>query len=295
MSGEFLAILAALAYGLAGVSIVRGKATARGDNGVFLSVVLTAILSWFLWLGWGTVKLAELANPDGFTAIAIFALAGIFSNVLGRQSMYRATEHIGAVQAGLLRRLTPLFALPCAFLILNELPGSPTLLGGALILIGVLVYMRFPSATGTSGSRAGLILGTLSPLAYALAYTFRGLGLDQMPDAAFGSCVGAVVAAGWFLAVVVIRKGVQCGWHFITVDRSARHIQTALALTTGQLLQFFALKTTTVVSVSVLGTLEVLFSALIILLFTKCEPIAIKRLLIASLLAMIGTALVVQE
>lgn len=295
MSGEFLAILAALAYGLAGVSIVRGKAAARGDNGVFLSVVLTAILSCFLWLGWGTVKLAELLNPDGFTAIAIFALAGIFSNVLGRQSMYRATEHIGAVQAGLLRRLTPLFALPCAFLILNELPGSPTLLGGALILVGVLVYMRFPSATGTSGLRAGLILGTLSPLAYALAYTFRGLGLDQMPDAAFGSCVGAVVAAAWFLAIIVIRKGFQSGWHFITVDRSARHLQTALALTTGQLLQFFALKTTTVVSVSVLGTLEVLFSALIILLFTKCEPIAIKRLLIASLLAMVGTALVVQE
>lgn len=295
MSGEFLAILAALAYGLAGVSIVRGKATARGDNGVFLSVVLTAFLSWFLWLGSGTVKLAELANPDAFTAIAIFALAGIFSNVLGRQSMYRATEHIGAVQAGLLRRLTPLFALPCAFLILNELPGSPTLLGGALILVGVLVYMRFPTATGTSGSRAGLILGTLSPLAYALAYTFRGLGLDQMPDAAFGPCVGAMVAAGWLLAVIVIRKGFQDGWHFITVDHSARHIQTALALTTGQLLQFFALKTTTVVSVSVLGTLEVLFSALIILLFTKCEPIAIKRLLIASLLAMIGTALVVQD
>ena len=42
MPGEVLALLAALAYGAAGLSIVMGKAGARGDNGVFLSVLVTA-------------------------------------------------------------------------------------------------------------------------------------------------------------------------------------------------------------------------------------------------------------
>ena len=39
MTGEAFAVLAALAYGVAGVAIVQGRPMARGDNGVFLSVL----------------------------------------------------------------------------------------------------------------------------------------------------------------------------------------------------------------------------------------------------------------
>lgn len=291
MTGQTLAVLAALAYGLAGVLIVRGKATARGDNGLFLSVILTACLSCTLWLGGGTLSLADLLSADGYGALAIFALAGLLANGLGRQSMYRATERVGAVLTGLLRRLIPLFAIPCAFLMLNEKPDMATLSGGALVLGGVLIYMRLPQAGAASGAMAGVVLGVLSALAYALAYTFRSLGLETVPDAALGAFVGASVGAVSLLTFAVVGKGMQGGWHFLTVDRGGRHWLTALAISMGQLLQFFALKTASVVSVAVLGTLEVLFSAFIILLFTRCEAIAMTRLLIASLLAMVGTAL----
>lgn len=291
MTGEALAVLAALAYGIAGVSIARGKSTALGDNGVFLSVVLTAMLSWALWIGWGTRSVSDLLTKDSARALAIFALAGVFANVLGRQSMYRATEQIGAVRASLLRRLTPLFALPCAFLLLREVPGVPTYLGAALVLAGVLLYMRRPAGTALGFPMAGLMWGILSALAYALAYTLRSLGLRFEPDAALGTCVGAMVGAAWFLISAMIRKGPRRGWRFLTVDRSPRHWQTALALSAGQLLQFFALKSATVVSVAVLGTLEVLFAALLVLGITKSEPVVMKRLILASCLAMIGTGL----
>ncbi|MEY8840550.1 EamA family transporter [Cribrihabitans sp. XS_ASV171] len=295
MIGEALAVLAALAYGLAGVLIVRGKDSAQGDNGVFLSVVMTAVMSGMLWLGRGSVTVDEIATSGGLRAMGIFAMAGIMANVFGRQSMYRATERIGAVRAGLLRRLTPLFALPCAFVILGEVPDPATLLGAGIVLAGVLVYMRKPAgaAPATPGAGLGLMLGILSALAYALAYSFRGLGLETMPDAAFGTCVGALVGAAWGLATALIGKGARDGWRFITIDRGPRHLQAALALTTGQLLQFFALKHATVLSVSVLGTLEVLFSALFVGLVTRTEPIAILRLVFAVLLAMTGTALLV--
>jgi len=294
MSGELLAVFAALAYGVAGVSIVQSKATARGDNGVFLSVVLTALLSCALWLGWGTVEVAALATPAGRIGLAVFALAGVFSNVLGRQSMYRATERIGAVRAGLLRRLTPLFALPCAFLVLGEVPGGLTLAGGGLVLAGVLFYMRPSTGTVAAAPAAGLLLGILSPLAYALAYTLRGLGLDFAPDAALGTCVGALVGGVWVLGAAVLRKGLGRGVSFVTVDRGAGHWLTALALSAGQLLQFFALKAAPVVSVAMLGTLEVVFSALIVVGVTRGETVAITRLVIAALLAMAGTALLFQ-
>lgn len=295
MTGQTLAVLAALAYGLAGVFIVRGKATARGDNGVFLSVILTAGLSCILWLGWGKVALSDLLASDGLSALAIFALAGLLANGLGRQSMYRATEKVGAVLTGLLRRLIPLFAIPCAFLILDERPDLATLSGGGLVLVGVLVYMRLPAARAASGATAGLVLGTFSALAYALAYTLRSLGLETVPDAALGAFVGALVGAASLLAFAVIGKGAHGGMRFLTVDHGIRHWLTALTLSLGQLLQFFALKTASVVSVAVLGTLEVLFSALIILLFTRCETVAMTRLLIASLFAMAGTALLFLE
>lgn len=45
MTGEGFALLAALGYGLASVTIIKGKAAAQGDNGVFLSVVVTAVVS----------------------------------------------------------------------------------------------------------------------------------------------------------------------------------------------------------------------------------------------------------
>ncbi|WP_353344328.1 DMT family transporter [Aquicoccus sp. SU-CL01552] len=294
MSGELLAVFAALAYGVAGVSIVQSKATARGDNGVFLSVVLTALLSCALWLGWGTVEIAALLTPSAGMGLAIFALAGVASNVIGRQSMYRATERIGAVRAGLLRRLTPLFSLPCAFLVLGEVPGLPTLAGGGLVLAGVLFYMRPSPGTVTAAPAAGLLLGILSPLAYALAYTLRGLGLDFAPDAALGTCIGALVGGAWVLGAAVLRRGLEGGLAFVTVDRRAGHWLTALALSAGQLLQFFALKAAPVVSVAMLGTLEVVFSALIILAVTRGETVAITRLVIAALLAMAGTALLFQ-
>ena len=56
MTGEEFALLAALSYGLAGVTIVKGKAMAQGDNSVFLSVVVTAVASGLLWLGRGQVR-----------------------------------------------------------------------------------------------------------------------------------------------------------------------------------------------------------------------------------------------
>ncbi|WP_163849154.1 EamA family transporter [Pseudooceanicola aestuarii] len=291
MTGEGLAVLAALAYGLAGVLITRSRGMARGDNGVFLSVAMTALIACGLWSVAGPLPLAALLRPGGLTGLAIFALAGLCANVVGRQTMFRATEGIGAVPTGLLRRLTPVLALPLAALFLHQLPNPATLLGGALVLGGVLAYMRRPAQSGARMSRSGLAMGLLSPLAYAVAYTLRSLGLDHVADAALGTFVGAMAGGLWMLGAAILRRGAGPGWRDLTRDVGPRHLQTALALSVGQILQFQALRSASVLSVAVLGTLEVLFSALIIVLFTRDEAIALPRLLAVSVLAMIGTAL----
>ena len=59
------------------------------------------------------------------------------------------------------------------------------------------------------------------------------------------------------------------------------------------MLQFFALKFTSVATVAILGSLEVLFSAALVLIVNRCEAVEIKRLLLASAFAALGTTLLV--
>ena len=293
MPGEFYALLAAVAYGIAGVTISKGKITARGDNGVFLSVVVTATLTFALWLGWGRVSLADLQTPDALLPLAIFAVAGVFSTVLGRVTMYRATEQLGAVSASFLRRLAPVFALPFAFLMLSELPDAAAFLGSALVLVSAGVYMWQPTASLMAASRAGLVLGVASAAFYAAAYALRAYGLDHLPDAAFGTFIGALVGCFWFLGAAVLGNRRKTRLRRLVADRGPWHWLTAVALSTGQTMQFFALKSAPVVSVATIGALEVFFSAALIAVLYGRNHLAVGRLLAAGSLAALGTALLV--
>lgn len=291
MTGEVYALLAAAAYGIGGVTIVRSKAVARGDNGVFLSILTTAALTWALWYGWGEVPARILKAPESQQALVVFVLAGMFSTVLGRVTMYRATERIGAVRASLLRRLTPVIALLCAFVLLAEVPDTKTIIGGAIILAGVRCYWQRPRRRTGPGFDPGLLLGIGSASFYALAYTLRSLGLDTLPDAALGTFIGAVAGGLCLLVATVVRRGPGAGIGHLLRDHGRWHWATALALSVGQILQFFALKSAPVSIVAVLGTLEVFFSAALVMVFANSEPIARKRLAIAATTAAAGTTI----
>lgn len=289
MIGEALALLGAGAYGLAGLAILRGQATARGDNGVFLSVVVTVALSFLLWLVAGRVPLRAVLAGGALPSLGFFALAGLASIVLGRMTMYRATVALGAVRASLLRRLTPVFAILFAYALMGEVPRASTLVGGAAILGGVLIYL----APATGGARSlrlpprGLVIGAASALFYALSYILRRMGLDGLPDAALGTCLGALTGCGWMLSTALWSgRGVRA----LALDRGPAHWLAAGALSVGQILQFFALQSASVAAVAILGALEVVFTALLILLFQPSEPVARGRFLLAAALAMAGTA-----
>ncbi len=293
MHGEVYALFAAMAYGIAGVTILKGKETARGDNGVFLSVVLTAALTFALWLGWGRVSVAQLRTPDALLPLAIFAVAGLFSTVLGRVTMYRATEKIGAISASFLRRLAPVFALPFAFLLVSEMPTALAFLGAVLVLGSAGLYLWQPAALPVATDRVGLMLGVGSAAFYAAAYTLRSYGLDHLPDAAFGTFVGALVGCLWFLGAALLGSQPKARLHRLLIDRGCWHWMTAVALSAGQTLQFFALKSAPVVTVTTIGALEVFFSAALIAVLFGRTTLRIGRLLAAGILAAIGAALLV--
>ena len=50
MPGEVFVLLSALFYGAASVAIVQGHGAKGPDNGLLLSVILTAVISGLIWL-----------------------------------------------------------------------------------------------------------------------------------------------------------------------------------------------------------------------------------------------------
>ncbi|PWJ16965.1 EamA family transporter [Jannaschia seohaensis] len=278
--GVALALLAAAFYGLAGVAIQRGRATACGDNGVFLSVLATLGLSAGAWAVAGTARLSALDAA----ALWAFGLAGVASVILGRVTMFRATEALGPVTAGLLRRLTPIFAIPVAVVLLAEWPSPAALAGGGLILAGVALHLGAPGPL----RGAGLLLGVASAGFYALAYGLRALGLGAVQDAALGTAVGALVGLVWF--PLAAWRADRLG--SLLVDRGPWHVTAALALAAGQLTHFAALAHAPVATVAMLGALDVLVAAIILRLISGAAPARPGRLIAATALAAIGTALI---
>lgn len=301
MIGEILALASAAFYGFAGFSIARSSPTARGDNGVFLSVCVTAVLSLVLWLGWGTRDMPMLAQMPGdafWSGIGWFALSGVFATILGRTFMYRSTAHSGAVVAGLYRRLIPLFAIPCAYLLLDETPGSAVLAGGLVIMVGVFGYLlpaaRMRAGDAQSAWRHLDRFGLASALCYALAYTARKIGLADMPDPLLGTFIGALVGIIWLVVPAAMQTTRKQAFRFLLHDRTIWHWASALALGLGQTLQFFALHHADVAVVAILGALDVLFAAVLAGLLFRSEAIALHRLIWSLLLTVLGTFILFQ-
>ena len=290
MTGEIFALLSAGFYGIAGVAIAEGRATARGDNGVFLSVLFTALLTLAVWVCFAAPARPELYSRDGLKGVVLFVLSGVFATALGRNLMYRSTELLGAVSAGLLRRLVPVLSVPSAMLILGEAPDVWVLLGGALILFGVFFYLDPGFGEMRSLAGKGLMFGVGSATCYALAYSQRRLGLEFCPDPVLGTFIGAVAAAAWILFL---------SWHGGKLDRLLRdigpwHWAAAAALSLGQLLQFFALQAASVPRVAAIGSLDVFFSAVLAGWVLRSERIRTGRLLAAATAAMIGTIIILK-
>lgn len=283
IAGELLALVSALFYGVGGVAIARGRAGATGDNGVFLSVAVTAGATFAIWTMRGSA-----ADVSSLRGLALFALAGFFSTVLGRHTMYRATERIGAVTASLFRRLIPVFSIPVSLLLLSEAPDAKALAGGAAILLGVFVYAR-PGGGGRLALNGGVLLAIASAFVYAASYGFRRLGLEEIPDPVFGAFVGALVGLIWLPAQAMARRAPGAALRGLFADRGPWQWLAALSFTLGQTVQFFALQFASVPRVAAIGSLEVFFSAALAAWVFRTETLPLARFALAGGLAAFGT------
>lgn len=300
MLGEALSLLSAASFGLAGAAIAKGAPDARGDNGAFLSIVLTMTFAAVLWIAAGpNLELAE--SGDALVAgVGFFVASGMLATVLGRLTNFKTVALAGAIRASLLRRLIPVFSTLLAVLLLGERYAVMTVIGMGLILasIGLTMKEKAPAAFGkfetlsASTIRAGAIFGVICAFCYALAYIARKAAMEYVPDAAFGAMVGAVTGIVWYVFAAPFSAYFRNSLAGLIRDPGPWQWVAAASLSLGQVLLFFALKYTEVAVVAIIGTTEVFVGAYLAAYVFRTEPPPGRYLVAATILATIGVVLV---
>lgn len=135
--GDALALLAALV--ISGYYVLGRHLRATKD---LLPYVLVVFALAAVWLG---LAVAAARVPlGGYDATTWAALAGlaIVPTLIGHSAMNYALRYLRAYEVNIAILGEPIGATLWAALLLAELPGPATLVGGALILGGILLTMR---------------------------------------------------------------------------------------------------------------------------------------------------------
>lgn len=302
MIGELFAGLAALAFGISGAAVAKGALTGRGhgDNGAFLSVLVTFAFAFVLWLVLGSEGLLRPWDEGMWQGVALFLVAGLLSTVLGRLTMFSAVANAGVIAAGLLRRLTPLFASALAFLVLGEAISLTTAVGMAAVMLSILAVVarkgpasRNGAGTGAARPRLGQAMGALSAFSYACSFVVRKIAMTAVPDALLGTFVGAVAALGWYAAMALRPGRYRAAVLGLRRGTGRWQVLAAFSMSIGQVLQFLALHNADIAVVSIIGSLEVFVSAWLAAYVLRTERPPDRTTIVAACVATAGVALIV--
>ena len=298
--GEFYALLSAASFGVAGAAVAKGAPAAKGDNGVFLSVILTLMLSVFLWVFLG-LDFDAIDGAQAFlNGLLFFAAAGILATVFGRLTNYRSIALSGAIRSSLFRRLIPIFSTILAFTVLGERYSPLVLTGMILILasVAIVVLARRSSSKGNielftpNQVRLGLLFGAVSAFCYALAYIARKLAMVHLPDAALGAFIGALTGVVWYVFASPFSMRYRQSLTNVFADAGKWQWLAATGMSFGQVLLFFALISAPVAVVAIIGSLEMFVGAYLAAFLFKSEPVPGRNIVFATVIAATGTVLV---
>lgn len=283
------------------MAIARGARSGSGESGVFLSVVMTAVLSVVAWSVSGRpVGLAEPRNPV-WIAAGWFAVSGVLATVGGRTTLFKSIEYAGVVRASTTRRLMPFLALLLAWLILGE--GISPSAGAGMALIAAsfaFLYLENRQAIRTSadagvdsaGISRGLAFGILSAALYAASFIARKLGLEDVPNPFFGALVGSLVALLHYAGgCMVSNRFRSLVWRSFSRP-DPWQLVAAFCMSVGQISQFAAFLRTDVSRVAFINSVEVYLSAALAVLVFRTESLPSRPILVAMALATGGVVLI---
>ncbi|MEX2599493.1 MAG: EamA family transporter [Dehalococcoidia bacterium] len=227
MLGIALSLVSAFWFASSNVLIRRGVSVASPGQGIFVTVVLGAVLFLVFALATGQIFRAGELAP---IAYAWLAGAGISHFIVGRYGAYRSIQAMGANRLAPLQALSIPYSVGVAVLLLDEVVTPLMAVGITLIIVGpfVMVQRRRNSAnpataapaasapTPATGSRdftpklaEGYLWGAVSALGFGTSPLFIRAAIHDVPIGIFGGFVSYLAATALLLVLMSPLKRVQ--------------------------------------------------------------------------------------
>lgn len=319
--GEILALLAAFSFACANVMVKKGATSPKsGDNGVFLSILITFFISGGITLIRG---LFQGKTPYTAEGICWFLLAGLLTAFIGRTLLYASIEKLGSVRASAIKRSNPFFTVLIGVLFFQEplrlamFIGMMLIFGSFAILISEslaaarkakkepIVSSQFHGETAVLGETAqperraiislfnlGFLFGIVAALAYAIGYAVRKKGLMAIPDPYFGTMIGAFAGIAIFFILSLFHDHYRQSIRSTFSSFHPWQFGAGTATTLGQIFYFSALTYSGVSQVALIASMDVIFTLLLSAWIFKTREEITKTAVFASIIAMIGTGFI---
>jgi drug/metabolite transporter (DMT)-like permease len=299
--GEVVAILAAITYALSNVLVKKGTTASSQNNGAFLSLLQTVILSGLVW-----IIVIKVNGWPAFTTEGIlwFLLGGVLSAFFGRTFQYSSVQHLGSVRASAIKNLNPMFTVVLGILLLGEsvtlyfLIGVCMIFGSMYLVVSQSINQRKPSSNQNGDSKrsllnVGYLYGVLSALAYAIGFIVRKWGLESIPDPMFGVLLGGCVGMVVYAITAMFKKRYMYELKNTLTTFQPWLFYGGLAMSLGQILNFIAIFFIEVSRASLLVTTQSIFSILFSLFVFKTNEDLTKTTIICSIIMFLGAIFII--
>ncbi len=313
--GSIFALMAALGFSLSNVMIKKGTTKASKNNGAFVSILITALLSGIIFIIVGLSNGFPIINTKG---VSWFIIAGILTTFLGRTLLYNSIQYLGSIKATAIKRLNPFFAVILGVLLLSEPFTLSLFIGMTLIFgsFGILLYDNYQAnnlkssesetaasvdAEASSANKKiwknvnlkkiisfSYIYGILSAVCYAFGYVARKIGLAEIPEPFFGAMLGAGVGTILFVITALFRERYRVSVVATFTKLEIWLIFAGLFSSLGQIFYFLALSKIEVSRVALIASTEVIFTILLSMVFLRKVESYNRLVIFAALMGMAG-------
>lgn len=276
-----LALVSAIVAAGAAVLVRQGL---RGANVYGAYWVNLAVGTVCLWVAVLVRDPLEPLRPKG---IAWFVLAGLVGTAAGRLLRFMSIDKVGPSVTTALNGLSPFVSSGLAILLLGERVTMPIMAGTVVIVLGTVLL-------STSGRQLGfrprhLALPILSTICFGVVAILRKLGLSEMSPVP-GFAINVTTALVAFSAFLMASGNLGA---LVSTRRSLGYFVAAgVAENAGVFLTLLALSLGAVSVVTPLAATAPIFALLLSFLFLRGVETLTGRLVLGTLLTVLGVYLI---
>lgn len=316
--GEYFSILSALFFAVSYVLIRKGTTPQSSDNGAFISLLLTFVLSSIFWV------IFRLVDPDPIDylnteGILWFVLAGLFTTYLGRTWVYLSIRHIGTVRTSAISKLNPFITVLLSAYLVGEPITAVIFLGMLLIFFGVFISIRQSMQLsgntenhvlnitkifgrlrsteivelGKSFVTSGAYFAILAAVGYALGNTFRKKGVLLIADPFYGASIGALLGILIYVILALFKKPYRELFVSNFTSFKPFPFYAGLAMSLGQIAFFLSLNYIELSRASLITTLDTVFIVILSTWVLKMHENINSLTIISVILTVLGTVTII--